>query len=131
AASPRFDPAHGEAQGGNTRELEARRRRDHRAVRGGRRGETAFSAGLESAQALHAHRAAAEVAWRGIAIKRRLQSASFLDSLLFVVTHPEARAPLKRGAASASFLIRTAFHPRSCAPRRSNATPPAPTRLGA
>ena len=52
--------AHRQAQGGNAGELEARRRRDHRRL-GHRRGcQEAVPAGLEGAEALHPHCAAAE-----------------------------------------------------------------------
>ena len=51
--------AHRQAQGGDAGELEARRGRDHRRL-GVRRGrQEDVSAGLEGAQALHPHRAAA------------------------------------------------------------------------
>ena len=52
--------AHGETQGGDAGELEARRRRDHRRF-GDRRGrQEAIPAGLEVAKALYPHRAATE-----------------------------------------------------------------------
>ena len=57
-------PAHGEAQGRDAGELEARRGRDHRAVGLGRRGEEEVPGRLEVAEAVPAHRAAAALLGR-------------------------------------------------------------------
>ena len=61
AAGPRFDPAHGQAQGVHAGELEAGRRCHHPAGGVGRGGQAEISGGLEVAQAVFAHRPPAEV----------------------------------------------------------------------
>ena len=53
-----------QTQGGDPGELEARRRRHHRGISLGRRGEEDLPAGLEITQALHPHRAAAALTAR-------------------------------------------------------------------
>ena len=57
AARARFDSTHRQAQGRDAGELEAGRRRDHRARRLGRRGQAEVSGRLEGAEAVSADRA--------------------------------------------------------------------------
>ena len=57
----RLASAHGQAQGVHAGELEAGRGRHHRGIRVGRRGEEDVSGRLESAEAVHPNRPAAEV----------------------------------------------------------------------
>src|SRR5262249_32954759 len=59
AARDRLAATHRQAQGGDAGELEARRGRDRRRVGVGRGRQEAVHAGLEGAQALYPHRAAA------------------------------------------------------------------------
>ena len=61
-----FAAAHRQAQGGDAGELEAGRGRDHRGLGLRRRRQEAIPAGLEVAQALYPHRAAAE----GVSVRR-------------------------------------------------------------
>ena len=57
-----FDPAHRQAPRGDAGQLEGRRRRGHRRLGQQRRGQEDLAGGLEGAEALYPHRAAAEVA---------------------------------------------------------------------
>ena len=61
AARARLAPAHRQAPHGDAGELETRRGRDHDRRHHRRRSQEALSAGLEDAEALYPHRAAAEV----------------------------------------------------------------------
>ena len=61
AAGARFHAAHGQAQGGHARELEAGRGRHHRRLGLGRRGEAEVPGRLEGAAALPPDRAPAQV----------------------------------------------------------------------
>ena len=93
AARHRLDPAHGEAQGGDARELEAGRGRHHRAGGVGRRGAAEVPGRLEGAEAVPADRS------RSRSSARRTRTRSRSESVVRRSGSPDVLRSGRRGLA--------------------------------